>query len=68
MEKKIKVVESTKTIKIVEHFTNFFAQEVYKLADGTEIFISSNRVEIRQTREIAPEKLSTFLNAQNETN
>lgn len=58
-------VLSRKTVKIYDHFTNGFAQQVYKLEDGTQLFIDYNETEVTilQTEPIdSPEDLLHFLN------
>lgn len=34
---------SIKSIKVVKNYTNYFAQEVFELDDGTKIYISYDR-------------------------
>lgn len=35
-----------KTLKVVDNFTNFFAQNVYVLEDGTKIYIDYDNKEV----------------------
>ena len=58
---------SSKTLKVTETFTNFFGQTIYKLEDGTQLFIKADdsEIEIVMTEPFeSDENLYHFLNSQ----
>lgn len=43
----MKDIKEVKTIKVVRNWSNAFAQDCYELEDGTTLYISYSRDEIR---------------------
>lgn len=63
---KISKVISRETLAITESFTNGFAQQVYKLEDGTVLYLDYDRtrIEIVKTEELeTPDDEIRFINS-----
>lgn len=63
----INKVLSRETVKITETFTNGFAQKVYKLENGLQLFISGDETEAElvtvDPRDLEPHEVAAIINA-----
>lgn len=63
----INKVIKRETVKVVETFTNGFAQEVIKLENGLHLYISYDRSQVEivtvDTKEMTPQEVTNLINA-----